>query len=65
MLNKIITVLRQPAMEYDATGTFADGAFHMALALQTAFDRNYGLRNSYQQDTMAAAKREQGLPLSS
>jgi hypothetical protein len=65
MLNKIITVLRQPTAEQVGTGTFADGAFHMVLARQTAFDQSSGLRNSYQSDSMVARKREQGLPLSS
>jgi hypothetical protein len=58
MLNRLITALYKPAMEDEATGTFADGAFHLSAARQLAFDRSHSLRNSYSHDVVLAKKRE-------
>lgn len=60
MLTKIMATLRQAALEQEATGTFADGAFPLTAAEQLAFDRQYSLRSSYGRDHLAARKIEQG-----
>jgi len=58
MLNRLITALYRPVTEDDATGTFADGAFHLSAAEQLAFDRSHSLRKSYGHDVVLAKKRE-------
>jgi hypothetical protein len=54
MITRIMTALRDTAVDHEATGTFADGAFPMTVAEQLAFDRQNGLRTSYGRDHLAA-----------
>ncbi len=58
MLNKILIALRSPVEEFEATGTFADGAFPLTLAEQSAFDKSHSLRRSYSHDGVTARKVE-------
>lgn len=58
MLNKILIALRSPVEEFEATGTFADGAFPLTLAEQAAFDKSNNLRKSYGRDGVTARKVE-------
>ncbi|RWX75694.1 hypothetical protein EPK99_18560 [Neorhizobium lilium] len=58
MISRIITALRHTAVDQEATGTFADGAFPLTSADQLAFDRQNSLRESYGRDHLSARKVE-------
>jgi hypothetical protein len=50
MTLKFLSSLLNKSDEDDATGTYADGVFHLALGKQVAADKENCLRASYAQD---------------
>lgn len=60
MTMKFLSALLAKSEDVEATGTYADGVFHLTLAEQVAADRRNCLRASYERDHRTAMKMENG-----
>jgi hypothetical protein len=61
VLNKFVNALRPSAVDFEGTGTYADGLFAAVIARQADLDAGASLRASYGQDYLVAKKSNEPL----